>query len=145
MKTFDELVSTLTRSKTWQADAAARHIYEEILCRPDNIIRMVMASELGFPALSVCAKEIVAYCAAAADTAVNLEDGTDRQCIGRMVREVMESVGYHVAEKNCGLWAKQGTRPFKTAARYQRDGARLTVFVSSPVEEPGVVQYTFEG
>lgn len=135
MRTFDNFVTALPLARVWTGNPTARHIYDEILSRPDVIARMAMASELGYPALSACVREIVCYCLDADDSAVDVNDPTVRQCVGRMVREVMESVGYSVVEKSCGLTAKQGARPFMTAARYKRTTGQLTVTLQRTTEE----------
>ncbi|GHU58943.1 hypothetical protein FACS1894133_4670 [Clostridia bacterium] len=86
-----------------------------ILSGKENIGKMIDASYKGLPSLSVCAAEIEGKYG---NTAY-LRDNTNRQNIGRMVKEILGEYGYFpVSEKDLSETLKLSL--FTKAAVYGR-------------------------
>lgn len=129
MLKFEDFVKTFSVLGAWEHNRYARHIYEEIIGRADNRVKMVLASEDGLPALSVCAVEIESYCADEPGCDIDLDNHQVRQAIGRMVKEAMLPLGYKVDSKGNRLPAALKLEHFRTAACYRRSSGHLHVTI----------------
>ena len=129
--TFEEFIKTSNTLEPMANLPAARHIYENIICRPDVVGWMAIASELKMPALAVCAGEIEQYCDSHPGCGVDLRSDLTRKSIGRMVRAALEPVGYLPAGKK-NMPKELGFRYFcGVAKRYEKQAsAQFTVKVS---------------
>lgn len=126
MLKFEDFLKTFSSLSVLEGSAHARYIYEQIICREDTVVEMILASEAGVPALSACAGEIEAYCAAAADCDVDLSDRTVRQSVGRMVKAALQPMGYQVCGRR-SLAKELRLRHFKNASVYAREGVALRI------------------
>jgi hypothetical protein len=78
---------------------------------PENIIRMETASFLGRPAVEPLSTELLRdFCSEVAQDRV-------KQMVGHMARQVMESLGYRIAQQNVRITRN---RVFSTGTRYSR-------------------------
>ena len=72
----------------------AKHVFENILSRDENIIAMIDCNNSGKPAICGCLQEVENYCAANATPDFNLGLSFIKQAIGRMVASILEPFGY---------------------------------------------------
>ena len=151
MKNFDDFIHSFSSLAKLENSSTARHIYENIIGTPQNLIKMAVASEFNVPALAVCAREIEAYAMAdgndlpvdcfekrASDGKVHLT-ATIKQSIGRMVKDWMDLMGYAPCSERNSLPASLNLGEFKTAAAYKRreDGVaavRVGLCLSGEIE-----------
>ena len=97
MMNYDDFIKSSSLRAKYADDVHMRHIYEDIICKEENRIRMAVVSDVfqnRMPALQVCSKEISKY---AADNGYELKE-EGNSLIGAMVQEVLRSLGYKARE-----------------------------------------------
>lgn len=97
------------------------------LTRPESVNKMIVMTEMGFPALTGVVKELEDKFADS-DFPLNLNgphaNSVNRRNIGWMVKYVMREYGYTPKAENSTVRTRignfAGAKYFKTAARYER-------------------------
>ena len=133
MKTYDQFIKDTEFVDDALVDnTALRHIYEDIVYDPVNLIKMSIYAQKGYCPLDAVVKEIVDYSnsiesnggfllqpniRASADDADHPKINYNHQIIGRIIRNAMEDIGFRDA-KNNALVECDRTHTFGTAARY---------------------------
>lgn len=91
---FNDFIVQNPNCKKFAADPEAKHIFEKILSKDENIIDMIDASKAKKPALSACVKEVEAYYKSISSPSFDLTNDFTKQALGRMVKTVLEPFGY---------------------------------------------------
>jgi hypothetical protein len=109
---YEKVADLQYRGNVSAADRLVPAIWD-FLRRPDNLLRMETASRLGRSPLEAVSAELIHEFG----TSINLP--SVKQMIGRMVRQIMEALGYEIERKSLRI-----TRPclFSSGATYLRKG-----------------------
>jgi len=99
----------------------------EFLTEPESVNKMIVMTEMGFPALTGVVKELEDRFADS-DFPLNLNgphaNSVNRRNIGWMVKYIMREYGYTPKAENSTVRTRignfTGAKYFKTAARYER-------------------------
>ena len=126
--TYSDFTNLYATPANLKASNTARHIFEDIIGRPDNLMKMMVLSDFDIPALAACAKEIEA-CAKGPNSDLPLgTDGKGNPCLekqlkqycGKFVKAWMERLGYVPYSDHNRLPARLMPCDFKTATSYRR-------------------------
>lgn len=117
---FNDFVLSFSALSVLNGSSTARFIYDNIIWRDDIRAGMVTASDLGIPALSVCATEIENYCANNPNCDLNISNRTVKQSLGRAIKCAMEPLGYTVLTSGNRLPSCLNLQHFKTATSYNK-------------------------
>lgn len=112
----------------------------DFLVKPESVFKMIIASEMGLPVLTLIGKELeIMFDEHSYFPVVYLGDDknpTARQNVGRMVKVVMEQYGYTPVagglSEQARIPAVSGTDYFSTSAIYKKtDEAKIEIKVTS--------------
>lgn len=94
--TFIDFFSSSRANKKYQIDPVAMHIFECIISKEANILKMIKAIKAGNPALMGCVKEIENYFDSIKriPALFDLNDNSCKQIIGKMVAYVLKEYGF---------------------------------------------------
>jgi len=91
---FDDFFSGNSKYKKFLTSKSARDIFR-FLSKPENIQKMIDANDRGKPALYGCLKDLEQNFSSCADFDFN--EGFVKQCVGAMVKFILEPFGYSPA------------------------------------------------
>lgn len=112
----------------------------DFLIKPESVFKMIIASEMGLPVLTLIGKELEKKFDEHSNFPVvylgNDKNPTARQNVGRMVKVVMAQYGYTPVDgglsEQARIPAVSGTDYFSTSGIYKKtDEAKLEIKVSS--------------
>ncbi|MBE5987735.1 MAG: hypothetical protein E7250_08405 [Paenibacillaceae bacterium] len=132
----------LNKTKMLNAHGAKIGVDEvmEFLVKPESVYKMIIASEMGLPVLTLIGKELEIMFDEYSNFPVvylgNDKNPTARQNVGRMIKVVMQEYGYTPVDgglsEQARIPAVSGTEYFSTSAIYRKtDEAKLEIKVSS--------------
>lgn len=91
---LEEFLKTHPACKVVKNSVVAREIYESILWKEENRIKMAEFSDLGIPALAAVVEEIEQCCENHQVQDLDISDNFIKQIVGRMVATSLEPLGY---------------------------------------------------
>lgn len=95
MKTsFEQFFEISPKYKCFLKNQSARHVFEKIISKDENLIAMIDATEANKPALLACISEIEEYCKSIQDNSFDLRDNFTKQALGSMIRAALLPFGY---------------------------------------------------
>jgi hypothetical protein len=112
----------------------------EFLTKPESVYKMIIASEMGLPVLTLIGKELEIMFDEHSNFPVvylgNDKNPTARQNVGRMIKVVMHEYGYTPVDgglsEQARIPAVSGAEYFSTSSIYRKtDEAKLEIKVSS--------------
>lgn len=115
MKSFEEFLTEFSTNMCAANSNVARHVYENIIWREKNRIKMAEFSNVGRAALSAVAEEISMVCNMN-NSDFKLNRKLHRQTVGRMISAALEPLGY-VPDKRCRVITERETE-FTSAMSY---------------------------
>jgi hypothetical protein len=132
----------LRKTKMLNAHGAKVGVDEvmDFLVKPESVYKMIIASDMGLPVLTLIGKELeIMFDEHSNFPVVYLGDDknpTARQNVGRMIKVVMEQYGYTPVDgglsEQARIPAVSGTNYFSTSAIYAKTGeAKLEIEVIS--------------
>lgn len=132
----------LNKTKMLNAHGAKIGVDEvmEFLVKPESVYKMIIASEMGLPVLTLIGKELEIMFDEYSNFPVvylgNDKNPTARQNVGRMIKVVMQEYGYTPVDgglsEQARIPAVSGTEYFSTSAIYRKtDESKLEIKVSS--------------
>lgn len=100
------------------------------LSEPTTVYKMIIASDLGLPALTLIAKELEVFFGKNSNFPVvatpNSKNATNRQNVGRMIKFVLSRYGYTPIDgglsEQARIPAVSGAKHFSTSAIYKKTG-----------------------
>ncbi len=92
--TFDEFITLAPTCKRFKDCKEAKYIFENILSKDENIIKMIDLSEFKKPAICACVNEIDDYFKKQTNPEFDLNDNFTKQALGIMVKIVLNQFGY---------------------------------------------------
>lgn len=92
--TFKEFIDKNHSYNSLKGNLVAKHLFEEILSRDENIIAMIDSNEAGKPAICGCLHEVEYYCETHITQDFHLGLNFAKQAVGRMVASIIEPFGY---------------------------------------------------
>ncbi|WP_316571329.1 hypothetical protein [Neobacillus sp. YIM B06451] len=97
--TFDDFIMTHPTCRVVANSQTARDIYDKIIWKEANRIKMAELSSADIPALVACAQQIESHCASANSCDLDISNDTVKQVIGRMISVSLAPLGYEPAKK----------------------------------------------
>ena len=92
---FEDFIKQNPIYQKFLTNLEAKYIFEKILATDYNIIAMIdNTSNQKKPALSACVNEVETYYNNQSKSTFSLEDNFVKQCIGSMVKCILEPFGY---------------------------------------------------
>ncbi|WP_373486097.1 hypothetical protein [Acetobacterium malicum] len=130
LNSFQDFLSQPLRYKNICNNTEMEHVYDNILSRSDNIIKMINAINNDIAPVSICAKEVEAYISTLTNSTITLDRNVDtakadnyRQAVGAMIAFILKPFGYEkIKGRNRPIPALYKGAFFSSGATYALTG-----------------------
>jgi len=119
--TFEDFFDKHPIYKPFNNNLEAKYIFNNILSKDNNIIKMVSLSEHGKPALSACVNDIEEYYSSITNPNFELKDNYTKQALGTMVKAILKPFGYE-SKTQRDIPKYYNTKYIKSATVFQLTG-----------------------
>ena len=128
--TFEDFLKENSNCRGLENDINAKKIFD-LLSEDGNIIKMVEVSELGYPALAPCVKQVEEH---SDNMNMNFNDPFPKTAVGKMVKTILKPFGYESTNQKEISQNYRGEY-FKSASCYKKTGkAKLEVIITKEIK-----------